>query len=259
MFHSLPIDFLYSAYFITSTFSDCYGKDRTYSGTAFFLNSFDGQTPNLVTNRHIIEPKYKNAELAHLDLVHKHTAIRGYFQPRQFQKFLLQAKPDDWMFSKNRAEDVAMLRAPKVVKLNDYDATTPYGLSATLLATVADFESEMNICDLLAFPGYPPWYDRNGERPIIRSGSIASDPISDYMFESAQPARRMAYEAFSFGGSSGSPVFALARGIKTSGGISGGNLNAGHLDDRKDFDRQHSGISYLFKSTCIAELLDASA
>ena len=30
------------------------------------------------------------------------------------------------------------------------------------------------------FPGYPEWYDRNGGRPIMRTGAIVSDPQTDY-------------------------------------------------------------------------------
>jgi hypothetical protein len=138
-------------------------------------------------------------------------------------------------------------------------------------ATYIDFDlladanqlSKLDICDMVALPGYPDFYDRNGDRPIVRIGTIASDPNSDYCDLNMNPARRIAYEAFSSAGSSGSPVIALAKGLKTGSGLSGGyfrdicviGVNAGHLRGRDGMDSSHAGISYCFKSTCIVDAI----
>lgn len=71
----------------------------------------------------------------------------------------------------------------------------------------------------------------------------------------------LAYEAFSYGGSSGSPVFAVQKGPRPGAGIAFPGfrelkmigINAGHL--RTD-EHHHSGISYLYKSYAVIELLD---
>jgi hypothetical protein len=71
----------------------------------------------------------------------------------------------------------------------------------------------------------------------------------------------VAYEAFSFGGSSGSPVFATQRGIKPGAGMRFDayresrliGINAGHLAAAYG---QHSGISYFYKASAILELTD---
>ncbi|WOH63162.1 hypothetical protein [Bradyrhizobium sp. BWA-3-5] len=127
----------------------------------------------------------------------------------------------------------------------------------------ADMLAKIDVCDLVALPGYPDFYDRNGNRPIMRMGTIASDPESDYCDLGMRPARRIAYEAFSSAGSSGSPVFALAKGMRTGAGLSGGyfrdfcllGVNAGHLRGRDEMDPSHAGISYCYKSTCIVEAI----
>jgi hypothetical protein len=100
------------------------------------------------------------------------------------------------------------------------------------------------------------------ERPILRTGTLASDPRYDYSWTNAFKGQCLAYEAFSFGGSSGSPVFALQKGPKPGAGISFPGfrdlmmigINAGHLPTENS---GHSGISYLYKSSAIVDLIDS--
>ena len=127
-----------------------------------------------------------------------------------------------------------------------------------LLATAKDYESQFSVCDFVAFPGFPEWYDKLQQRPILRSGTIASDPRYDYSFVPEYKGECVAYEAFSYGGSSGSPVFAVEKGPKPGPGISFPGfrelkllgINAGHLNVGSS-NPQHSGISYLYKSSAI--------
>jgi hypothetical protein len=123
--------------------------------------------------------------------------------------------------------------------------------------------SRLSAGDFIAFPGWPAWHDVHGIRPIMRSGILASDPSFDYTGPDMNiGARRLAFEGFSFDGSSGSPVYALACGVLLTGDIIGGSfrplkligINAGHI---RYFDgvHQHSGISYMYKSTVLAEML----
>jgi len=74
--------------------------------------------------------------------------------------------------------------------------------------------------------------------------------------------RALAFEGFSFDGSSGSPVFALPVGFEYGQGLEGPpgrdgaliGINAGHFEARGNF-RAHAAISYMFKSTVILDLL----
>jgi hypothetical protein len=165
----------------------------------------------------------------------------------------------------NISEDVAAMdmTAAKFTVDKPMDMSVCY-LEYSLLAN-DDMLGRIDVCDMIAFPGYPAYYDRDGDRPIMRMGTIASDPSSNYRDNDMAPARRIAYEALSSGGSSGSPVFALAKGWKAGSGISGGyfrdicviGVNAGHLvgsDDR--LPAYHSGISYCYKSTSILEAIE---
>ncbi len=131
------------------------------------------------------------------------------------------------------------------------------------LASRDKIHEELSVCDFVAFPGYPPWYDKLNNLPILRTGSIASDPRYAYSWTGDDEGDCVAYEAFSYGGSSGSPVFAVQKGFKVGNGLSGGNyrelmlvgINAGHLDTLGP-QKHHSGISYFYKSAIILELLE---
>ena len=95
-------------------------------------------------------------------------------------------------------------------------------------------------------------------------GTIASDPRMSYSYITGAPiSSRIAYEGFSTAGSSGSPVFAVQRGFRTGGGISAPSdffrevkligINAGHFEDQIG----HSGISFLYKSSVIHDIINA--
>lgn len=267
MFHSLRKPFLYAAYQLTSVFRDENNKSKSTNGTCFFVQSAPGRPALLVTNRHCVDLSYKDEKYRSHKL--DHVAIGGYFQMERFEEFTLPfASRERWVFSQNYAEDVAVAVNPKgFCASGRKTALVPFVVNKEMLATENDFKVGLDVCDMVAFPGYPSWFDRNGWRPIMRMGSIASDPISDYRWsDRIPPARRLAYEAFSFGGSSGSPVFALAKGIKLGGGLTGGyyrdekliGINCGHLSDNDEFPSHHSGLSYLLKSTAVLDCLRAA-
>ncbi|WP_134940933.1 MULTISPECIES: hypothetical protein [Ralstonia solanacearum species complex] len=113
------------------------------------------------------------------------------------------------------------------------------------------------------FAASAPWHDKKEKRPIFRSGTIASDPRYNYSFEDTVAGDCVAYEAFSYGGSSGGPVLALQKGLKPGAGISMTGyrparlvwINTGHLKEMAGSNR-HSGMSYFYKSTALLELID---
>lgn len=94
----------------------------------------------------------------------------------------------------------------------------PCGISISELVTASDL--------LAVLPGeaiflivYPRWYDPNGERPILRNGVIASDPLIPYRSTTGDATRadgpqQIAIEVFSVDGNSGRPVFLQQRGLE---------------------------------------------
>lgn len=172
-------------------------------------------------------------------------------------------------FSQDQFNDIACifpLQVPEGVNTK-IDYFIPY----SFIATNDDFERNLMICDFLAFPGFPEWHDKSANRPILRTGTISSDPRFDYSYSDSIKGACLAYEAFSFSGSSESPVFAVQKGPEPGGGISFPGfrelkligINAGHLKvtepayrGNENVTSAHSGISYLYKSSAILDIID---
>jgi hypothetical protein len=95
-------------------------------------------------------------------------------------------------------------------------------ISYDLIATVEKITNKLSACDFVAYPGFPDWYDKLNNNPIFRSGTISSDPRFNYSHKSEFNGDCIAYEAFSFSGSSGSPVFAIQKGFPVGGAIQTG-------------------------------------
>ena len=211
-------------------------------GTGFFVKK--GDKIVFVTNRHMIEPGYGDKKL------------KGYktfeFLIESYQSFDEKGLPsklnsgivhniNDFVVADNPLNDVACLAD---VKIRDFQLTISAYIEYDLLADKSWFENKLSVCDTIAYPGFPEWFDVKNNTPIFRMGTIASDPRFDYANNALERnmlgAARVAYEGFSSGGSSGSPVFAIQKGFPTGAGISAPEdffrevkvvgMNAGHFN-----------------------------
>lgn len=266
MLHGLNRQFLYSAFKIIVNFKNMDGKEYVNGGTCFFLQSSKG-IQWLVTNRHVLEYSYdkkKSVErIYHKDTIVTKIHLRGWMRNTGSNSLELcnaDISAQEIFFHHNIDNDIACLKQPYIIPdragfVNDY--FIPY----TFVATKGVFENSIDPCDFVAFPGYPEWHDTN-ERPIMRVGTIASDPSSNYLYGNVK-GDCLAYEAFSSGGSSGSPVFAMQKGLRGSATIESPGfrevyfvgVNAGHLLTN-DGMQHHSNISYFYKSYAIADIVD---
>ena len=262
MFHGLNNSFLYSAQLLECTFADAIGNEKTIGGTGFWLKN--GSTISLITNRHVLDleyyhPKYKGYSLQSLVVVGKVQDENG--APEIEQRLLIKNHAEIQL-STTKENDIAAIIKPEVDVVGGGEIKPILGgVDRNLLATTEDLTTKISVCDFVAYPGFPPWYDKRGGRPILRTGTISSDPRYDYSWKDDYVGECIAFEAFSFGGSSGSPVFAVQKGPEPGPGINFPGfrelkmvgINAGHLPTAKD---QHSGISYMFKSSAVLDLLD---
>lgn len=147
------------------------------------------------------------------------------------------------------------------------------------LLTAQELWDQLEPSETVFFPGYPQWYDRNGGRPIMRTGAIVSDPQIDYRRYEGPPThndgnRQILFEAFSSDGNSGSPVFVSQRGIQAGHGISYSGvyhpsflvgINAGHyeidggaietVEGKIILTNWHVGLSRMFTVSAIIEVM----
>jgi len=262
MNHGLNNTFLYSACLILSKFSD--GTNTvTMRGTGFFINT--GSSLCLITNRHVVDIQYHDPKKEYIGykLIDFSIDNRRNNPTTKLPTDIIQvqvANFDEFIFSQEPLNDIACLKSvtPKngTVKID-------HGIPIEIVATEEQINNELSVCDFVAFPGFPDWYDKLNNNPILRTGVISSDPRFDYSNTTVFMGNCMAFEAFSFGGSSGSPVFAIQKGFQVGTGISAPagfyrkvlliGINAGHFDTGAG---HHSGISYLFKSSEILKLIN---
>lgn len=241
------------------------------TGTAFFVQNTKGVLC-LITNRHLLDfgygdstGKFRGATLTNVRVETFSPQGRDRRERPDVRiafDFLLELS--QIKFAAEYHEDVAAIIDPKYLLLPGENKSIDYYLLASELADDSWIESKLSVCDFVAYPGFPTWHDKSEMRPILRTGTIASDPRSNFSDISTSKGRRIAYEAFSSGGSSGSPVYATEKGFKGGGGIEVTGhresrligINAGHLSG--DFGA-HSGVSYFIKSSAILDLIESES
>ena len=272
MLHGLNNDFLYSALQINVIFSDKIGNQKSPLGTAFFVRNKEEKIC-LVTNRHMIDLTYKceaqerkNLEkysITQIILFGKRKNPQPGLAPIEEQIFL--PVPDQKItFPADYNNDVASFNDLQVRRIEGMEAISDFFIPHKFLATENDIDTKLSVCDFVAFPGFPEYHDQKGKRPIFRTGTISSDPRTSYSYRDSVNGDCIAYEAFSIGGSSGSPVFAMQKGftgmvrIRGSRGVMLIGINGGHINlcDEKGNIKLHSGMSYFYKSSVILEIID---
>ncbi|MBX2960074.1 MAG: trypsin-like peptidase domain-containing protein [Flavobacteriales bacterium] len=268
--YGLPNDYLCTAKRIICVFLDKNKKRKEISGTCFFVKNNNDKLC-LITNRHIVDinykeetSKFKDFELFKIFIQCKSKNAQTGLPTEDTELLILNHL--ELKLPTNQDNDIACLIEPQV-----FNQTNPllqtfidFWIPYELIATQEKLNNNLTICDFVAFPGFPEWYDKKNRLPIIRTGTIASDSRLDYSEKEEDQGNRIAYEAFSHGGSSGSPVFALAKGINVSGALSGGGyrpemligINGGHYTVSGSPSKEHSGLSYFYKSSSIIELID---
>lgn len=260
MFHGLNNELLYTAHKICVEFFDDIGNKKLLLGSCFFVKNKAGNT-FLITNRHILDYGYKKNKDSDLYMIKK-IVITGKSESLKDIEFEIISPRV--IYPSSPENDVAC------IKMTGESQTIAYYVPYELLATKDKISECISICDFLAFPGFPEWHDKRSNRPILRTGTISSDPRFSYFHSNKQgdsivDGECIAYEAFSYSGSSGSPVFATQKGLLATNGLSSNSfrealcigVNAGHLPISEP-RILHSGISYFYKSSEVINLIDNS-
>ncbi len=255
MFHEPPKQFLYSAYRVETEHACPCGTTKSGSATAFILEA-SPKTPWIVTNRHVMDLDYRHPTSKYKDFSLLNFSITGRRPDDSSYTFRLH--PEARYFLHSDPENDVVLIEPRIWWDSPKDAEKGFFWHFTLehLADATLFSGSIWPFDVVCYAGFPDQHDKLGNRPIIRSGRIASDPKFDYSWDRSPHGMCVAYEGFSFSGSSGSPVFAPPRGMQGIPDSRHGYLigvNAGHVPN---YPTGHSGISYFYKSTVILEIIE---
>lgn len=172
----------------------------------------------------------------------------------------------------------------KLIKESDPSVQTlQHATSWTDLVEYEKLWPQLEPGEFVSLPGYPVWYDRLQIRPVMRSGIIASDPQTEYRYDSgAQTAwdsnNQVLFDAFSTNGNSGGPVYVAQRGfapIDLPFQMSNGyrmqlgyknhhpsfliGINASHYNETGiSGHNEHAGLSRMHKLSVIMDILRAN-
>ena len=266
MYAGATNEMLYAAYNVVASFRKKDGGQFSGNGTAFFVMSPSSKL-FLVTNRHMLDPSYQPKEPSYVGaeligiLLNGFAADNGDVSkvPRTRVAGDLVYRREQIKFAADDDEDVAVLAVTQLRSVPGTATSIDFFVSWRELADDKWIAENLTTSDFVVFPGYPPWHDKSEGRPILRTGTVASDPRTNYSHETVPRGRRVAYEAFSFGGSSGSPIIATDKGVKVDAPLTAKfregrivGINAGHMSDKFG---QHSGVSYFFRSSVILDLI----
>jgi hypothetical protein len=115
MYHGLSNSFLYSAYQALCTFEDDIRKEKTITGTAFFILNGCGKVC-LITNRHIVDLNYKARNGKYVKFALKQVVVRGKAKDREsglpLNDQVLQIEHDTILFSDVYENDIACIIEP---------------------------------------------------------------------------------------------------------------------------------------------------
>lgn len=261
MFNQPPAQFLYSAYRLDVQHADDIGNTCGGVATGFIIAT----SPSLgwlVTNRHVVDSTYRPTEDKCKACKLIRLSVTGRRSDDSTYTFILH--PDARvLYHSDPENDVALVETrflQEGFSSEEFKLHWHFGLEH--LARPELFANDLHPFDLVCYTGFPDQHDKLGDRPIIRSGHIASDPKFNYTWDKEYRGECVAYEGFSMGGSSGSPVFAPSRGMQSIPNSRDGYLvgvNAGHVKHSKGFAGGHSGVSFFYKSTVILEIIKQHA
>ena len=236
-------------------------NDKQKIGTCFFVQKQD--IFFLITNRHLLDiNRYDDIQE---DYRIKEIFFETIMPDGNIQR--VQISHDNIVFHPNPNNDLACIKNPKLISPKSVGLMYPVGYD--FLARKEELDNNLLPGDLLVYAGYPKFFDTHNNTAILRSGIVASDPVLNYKHQQSAtygdvPGDVVAYEGFSSGGSSGSPIFAIQKGVRLGESLTGPadfyrrpmlvGINNAHFQENAS---QHSGISTFVKSSAIIELVDS--
>lgn len=182
MFHEPPDNFLYSAYRINVQHADDIGNTCSGDATGFIIEVSPG-IGWLVTNRHVVDATYRPSEEKCKKCTLRRLSVTSRRADDSTYTFLLH--PDARiLYHSDEENDVALVETRFYQEsYTDENFTLHWHFGLDQLARPDIFLNELKPFDLVCYTGFPDQRDKLGDRPIIRSGNIASDPKFNYSWD----------------------------------------------------------------------------
>ena len=250
MYHPLPREWLLATVKVQVGFSS--GAEKQFRKGSGFLVSVEDEIL-LVTNRHVIDLEYsdqnfrgKGYELS--------TIVMSTFEGSE--RYVTHIGEADVSWHSDSRVDIAFLKNMKAIGVRGRLTFVP----TEIIGDENYLEKDLGWGDQVSFSSFQAWTSTESEYPIVRTGIVSSDPVSGYVFEGTRVRDIFLLEAFSFKGSSGSPVFANAKGIKVGPTFTGGGFRPakliGVMVGRMEIGGGlHPGLSYCHRSDLLLRMI----
>lgn len=259
MYHPIPRHWLLATNKIEVAFRNAHDH-KIGHGSGFWVRN--GEALVFATNRHVIDieyrdPKYKGHGYVLSSMQVLSFDSSGRSGRQQVNGAVIATHEDPNI-------DIALLQ---ILDVSNPDGISVVPANIDVIADTDFLETELEWGAQVSFSSFQPWRDTHSERPILRTGILSSDPA--YAFVSTKIGRDRVHllEAFSFAGSSGSPVIANAKGIPTGPELTGGDFRpariigmmTGHLRNEESDsgvpDRTHTGLSFCHRSDLLLAMV----
>lgn len=231
------------------------------SGTGFVMErsllASGGSRGILITNRHVLDPDYISFTGKKVDRLE----IRGFRQIGRAEPVQFTIYSPNLFFAPDHG-DIAAIDLETAEIPDGYPEVEQ--LSVIGLADSNDFDYRLHVGAEVITPGYPSIDQVTSPRPILVMGTIASDPRESAAIGANVYPECVLCHSFSWGGMSGSPVFALlprSRGSfstwddverKDDRELRLVGVNRGHV---KIGGSAEGALTYFVKSTVLGQLL----
>ena len=232
------------------------------------MNDEKAELAFFVTNRHVVDIEYNDSRYCESGYKLSSLQLRIFDRTRSDY---LRTNNVVITTPRNRKIDIAMIMPFSISKASTIKALpiqADFSEGKEQVTATKEFlEEELEWGCQVSFSSFQPWRDAQTERPILRTGILSSDPAHPIVIDGIDRSDLLLLEAMSFGGSSGSPVFANARGIifKEGAGIKfnlGTDLThrrarligimTGHISNKIDASGvnygSHTGLSFCHRA-----------
>ena len=257
MYHPLPREWLLATNRLMVEFTGTDGSTKAGHGSGFWVDL--GHAKVLVTNRHVVDLPFQNKKYVGYGYRISAVTIRTF--DRNGVSTNLTHRVFNILIHEDDQVDIALITVNMGLTESSILAA-----SMKIVAETDFLQSRLEWGAQISFSSFQPWRDTVSDVAILRTGVIASDPKRYFHSDQINMKNIMLLEAFSFSGSSGSPVFANARGIVLGDGLVGGNFReakivgimSGHIRNETDTDvglKTHTGLSYCHTSDLLLRML----
>jgi hypothetical protein len=253
--------------------SDGSNSNTVGSGTGFVMESTLGirgtgqRGGYLVTNQHVLDPNFTKFTGRRVDRVEASGFVQAADTWEGRPTLLGNARPVKFTIESPQPQFADGGSDADIAIIDLETAGIPDGrpilneLSNFNVANIDDFNSRLHVGAQVLIPGYPSIDGVAAERPILVSGTIASDPREAAEIGPIKFEKNVLCHSFSWGGMSGSPVFAFVQKRSlTWGDVEHGNsrelylvgVNRGHF---RVGGTNEGALTYFVKSSVLAKLL----